>query len=176
LPAFGPDAKNLPHPRGPERTENAPKEKTMKSVDEILDFAIGREQAAHDFYMDLAKKMERPGMKQIFTQFAGEELGHKAKLQSIKEGKRLLPSKEKVMNLKIAEYTVDVDPNQELDYQKALILAMKREKTSFRLYSDLAAALDDADLRNTFLALAQEEAKHKLRFEVEYDDVILVEN
>ncbi len=148
----------------------------MNSVDEILDFAIGREQAAHDFYMDLAKKMEHRGMKDIFVQFAGEELGHKAKLTAIKDGKRLLPHKDKVLNLKIAEYVVDVDPNEELDYQKALILAMKREKSSYKMYLDLSNSVDDEDLQQTFLALAQEEARHKLRFEVEYDDVILAEN
>ena len=148
----------------------------MKDVDEILDFAIKREQAAHDFYMDLATKMDRPGMKEIFTQFAGEELGHRKKLESIKEGKRLLASKDKVLNLKIAEYVVDVDPAEEIDYQKALILAMKREKASYKLYTDLAASVVEADLAETFRALAQEEAKHKLRFEVEYDDVILAEN
>jgi rubrerythrin len=149
---------------------------TLNNVDEILDYAIQREQEAHDFYLDLAGKMDRPGMKETFTQFAGEELGHKKKLESIKEGKRLLPAQAKVMNLKIAEYTVEVDPGDELDYQRALILAMKREKASYKLYTDLAEAVEEAELKATFLALAQEEAKHKLRFEVEYDDVILTEN
>ena len=148
----------------------------MNSVDEILDYAIGREQGAHDFYMDLAEKMEHRGMKDIFVQFAGDELGHKAKLTAIKEGNRLLPHKDKVLNLKIAEYVVDVDPNEELDYQKALILAMKREKSSYKMYLDLSNSVDDEDLSQTFLALAQEEARHKLRFEIEYDDVILSEN
>jgi len=149
---------------------------TPKSIDEILDWAIAREQEAHDFYMDLAKKMDRPGMKEIFVQFAGEELGHRKKLAGVKAGKRLLPSEAKVMNLKIAEYTVDVDPNEDLDYQKGLILAMKREKASFKLYTDLSSAVEEEELKQTFRALAQEEAKHKLRFEVEYDDVILAEN
>ena len=148
----------------------------MNNVDEILDFAIGREQAAHDFYMDLATKMEQRGMKDIFVQFAGEELGHKAKLTAIKDGKRLLPHKDKVLNLKIAEYVVDVDPNEEIDYQKALILAMKREKASYKMYLDLSNSVDDEELQGTFLALAQEEARHKLRFEIEYDDYILAEN
>jgi rubrerythrin len=53
---------------------------------------------------------------------------------------------------------------------------MKKEKAAFRLYSDLAGLADDAQLRNTFLFLAQEEAKHKLRFEIEYDENVLVEN
>ena len=148
----------------------------QKKIEEILDFAIGREQAAHDFYMDLAKRMDRPGMKEIFVQFANEELGHKAKLQRIKEGKTLLTPHGKVMDLKIAEYLVDVDPEAHLDYQKALILAMKREKSSFRLYTDIAQSSEDSTIRETFLALAQEEAKHKLRFELEYDEVVLSEN
>jgi rubrerythrin len=148
----------------------------MKEINEILDFAIKREQDAHDFYTELAQKVERPLMKQLFSQFAGEELGHKKKLEGIKEGKKLLPTPKKVLDLKIAEYVVAVDPSEELDYQKALILAMKREKSSFKLYSDLADALEESELKQTFLALAQEEAKHKLRFELEYDDVILTEN
>ena len=148
----------------------------MDHVDEILDFAIQREQEAHDFYMDLAKKMDRPGMKEVFTQFAGEELGHRKKLEAVKQGKRLMSAKEKVQDLKIAEYLVSVDPDEDLDYQKALILAMKREKASYKLYTDLAATVEDQELKQIFLGLAQEEAKHKLRFEVEYDDVILAEN
>jgi rubrerythrin len=87
-----------------------------------------------------------------------------------------LPAAEKVMDLKIADYVMDVEPSSDLDYQDALIVAMKEEKAAFRLYSDLAAATDDEGLRATLLALAQEEAKHKLRFEIEYDDHILSGN
>jgi rubrerythrin len=71
---------------------------------------------------------------------------------------------------------VDEAPGPKTDYQGALILAMKREKAAFRLYSDLAARTEDAELKDLLLGLAQEEAKHKLRFEVEYDDKILTEN
>ena len=146
-----------------------------RSVDGILDFAIGREQEAHDFYNGLAKKAKQPAMKETFLQFAAEELGHKKKLEGIKAGKTLLPVK-KVMDLKIGDYLVDVEPEGDLDYQHALILAMKREKAAFRLYTDLAGLVDDNQLKITFLSLAQEEAKHKLRFEVEYDDNILAQN
>jgi rubrerythrin len=53
---------------------------------------------------------------------------------------------------------------------------MKEEKAAFRLYTDLAERTPDPAIRQTFLSLAQEEAKHKLRFEIEYDDYILKEN
>ena len=146
------------------------------NLDEILDFAIAGEQEAHDFYLDLAKKVERPGMEGLFTQFAREELGHKAKLENIKKGARSFVPAKKVMDLKIGDYLVDVDPSATLTYQNALILAMKRERAAFRLYTDLAAHSEDAEVKQIFESLAQEEAKHKLRFEVEYDDMILTEN
>lgn len=147
-----------------------------KSVDEILDFAIGQELEANKFYTELAERMDRPWMSKIFNEFAREELGHKKKLEEIKAGKRLVPSEQKVLDLKIGDYLVDVRPDAKMDYQQALVLAMKKEKKAFKMYIDLAAAVSEADLEATFLALAQEEAKHKLRFELEYDNNIMTEN
>ena len=150
--------------------------KAFGSVDEILDFAIGKEEEAAQLYTSLAGRSKKSWMRQVFEEFAGEERGHKAKLQAIKEGKRLMPAAEKVMDLKIGDYVMDVEAGPDLDYQEALVLAMKEEKAAFRLYSDLAAATEDETLRATLLALAQEEARHKLRFEIEYDEEILTGN
>jgi len=67
-------------------------------------------------------------------------------------------------------------PKPNMEYQEALVLAMKKEKTAYRLYNDLALQTDDLQIRNSLLALAQEEAKHKLHFEKIYDEEILTEN
>jgi len=147
-----------------------------KSVDDVLDFAIGNEQQAADFYMEMAGKVQSPHVKKMFEDNAREEQGHKAKLEAVKSGKKLLSSQEKVLDLKLSNYLVDVQANGDLDFQGALIVAMKREKAAFRLYNDLAANTEDKELKQTFLGLAHEEAKHKLRFEIEYDDEILKEN
>jgi len=150
---------------------------SFKSVDELLDFAISKEEKAYEFYMGLSTRFSRnPTLEKVFTGFAKEELGHKSKLQNIKQGQQLLSAADKVMDLKIADYTVDMEPNPEMDYGDALVLAMKMEKASFRLYSDLAASTNDATLAETLRALAQEEAKHKLRFELEYDEYAQREN
>jgi rubrerythrin len=146
------------------------------NLEEILDFAIAREQEAHEFYMDMAKKAERPGMEGLFTQFAREEMGHKKRLEGIKKGTRSFAPAKKVVDLKIGDYLVEVEPTATVTYQNALILAMKKEKAAFQLYTDLAEQTDDAEVKKIFEGLAQEEAKHKLRFEVEYDDMILTEN
>ena len=150
--------------------------KKFSSADEILDFAIDGEQQAHDFYMDLASKMKRPGMDKLFQQFAQEEARHKAKLIAVKEGKMLAPAEGKITDLKIGDYLVEPPVSDSMDYQDALILAMKREKAAYKLYNELAGLVDHPDLKASLLALAQEEAKHKLRFEIEYDDFVLKEN
>lgn len=143
------------------------------SVDEVLEFAIGKEEEAAQFYTDLAAKMERPAMRKVFEDFAREELGHKKKLADVKQGKRLISAEKKVADLKVGDYLVEVKPRAGMDYQEALILAMKNEKAAFKLYHDLASTTEDETVRQLFMALAEEEAKHKLRFELEYDETIL---
>ena len=146
------------------------------NIDEILDFAISQEEKDSHFYLEMSERMSKLWMKKAFKEFAEEEQGHKAKLIAIKDGKLLAPSREKIMDLRISDYLIDIEPTPHMEYQEALILAMKKEKASYRIYMDLASRVDDENLRNTLLMLAQEEAKHKLRFEVEYDEVVLKDN
>lgn len=115
-------------------------------------------------------------MKEVFVQFAKEEKGHKSRLIKIKESGSFEVSATQISDLKIADYLVDVEPSPGMWYQDALILAMKREKNAFILYTNLAAKAPNAKMKELFLSLAQEESKHKLRFEIEYDDFILQEN
>jgi len=146
------------------------------SVEEILDFAVEKEEEAYGFYTEWAEKLDRSTVRQHFEDFAKEELRHRDRLLQVKQGGSLKPSPQKVADLKIADYLVDVAPTPEMSYQKALIIAMQREKASFNLYNNLAAIADEGDLRSSFLALAQEEAKHKLRLETIYDEQILTED
>jgi rubrerythrin len=144
-------------------------------VEEVLDFAIAREMESQDFYMKMAERMDNPKMREVFEKFATEELGHKMKLEAVKYGQILLGQKD-VKTLNIADYVVDVEPRPDMDYAEALVWAMKKEKAAYRLYLDLAAVAEDEELMDMFLSLAQEEAKHKLRFEIEYDDTVLKED
>ena len=147
----------------------------FNSIDEILDFAIAGEAEAVKFYSELAGQMDNPAMREVFEDFAKEELGHKVRLEEIKRG-NIQPKDGDVADLKIADYMVDVEPSPDMDYQSAIMLAMKKEKAAFKLYTKLASKMQDPELRKMFLSLAQEEAKHKLRFEIEYDDEIMKEN
>jgi rubrerythrin len=143
------------------------------TAEDLLGFAIEREQEAHDFYVDLAGRAEQPDVKELLTQFAREELEHKKRLEEIKSGSRSFPAAKDVTDLKISDYVVGVEPGSKLNYEDALILAMKREAAAFSLYTDLSKLAGDEELKRIFLALAKEEERHKLRFESEYKEAFL---
>lgn len=150
--------------------------KEFTSTNDILDFAIENEQNAVDFYNQLAKSARTDDMRTTFEQFAQEEIGHKARLSKIKEeGIFALPF-ETVADLKIADYLVRAEATDDMTYEQALVLAMKREKAAFKLYLKLSEQAPSVDLKKLFLGLAQEESRHKLRFEIEYDEFVLKEN
>jgi len=152
-------------------------DRTFGSVNEVLDFAIAGEIEASEFYTALAARMDAPAMKKAFEEFAAEERGHRAKLEAVKRGEHSFGARAKqVQSLGLADYLVAERPTAQMEYAQALVLAMKKEKAAFKLYSDLAAAAPDDALRDLFLSLAAEEARHKLRFEVEYDDFVLKED
>jgi rubrerythrin len=149
----------------------------FKSADEIMDFAIKSEENAHRFYLDWANKIEDKALKKVFLELAGEEAKHKAYFQDLKKKKAIkVPSGGKVADLKISDYIVEPAAANDMDYQDALTLAMQREKEAFKLYTGLAEISEGEDMKRTFVALAEEEAKHKLRLEIMYDEEILVEN
>lgn len=145
----------------------------LTTIENILDYAISNEEKAASLYYELADKVERPGMREAFLHFAKEEEGHKARLLKIKEGEIPAVIEEKVANLGITENLDEPKTAPNMTYQEALLFAMKAEKAAFVLYTKLAEATTDAGLQRVFRGLAQEEAKHKLRFEIEYDDHVL---
>ena len=56
-----------------------------------------------------------------------------------------------------------------MDYRDALSLAIRKERRSFRFYAELAGAVPEKDVHDTLLELAEEEARHLVQFEMEYN-------
>jgi rubrerythrin len=148
----------------------------MNTVDEILDYAIGQEEQASAFYADLAERAEKAGMKEILLDFSAEEQRHKERLLAVKQGEHELTPEQEVLDLKISDYLVEVGATENISYQDALIVAMKRERAAFELYTDMAAQVPESHLKEVLQGLAKEEAKHKLFFESEYDERVLMDN
>jgi len=147
----------------------------MEGFTATLDILVQREEHAYNFYTALAKMVDTEAMRQTLIGFAEEELKHKEKLIGMK-GRKGAPPVGKILDLKISDEVDSVTPRPNMTYKEALIIAIKKEQSAYRLYSELASITVDEKLRNTLLTLAQEEANHKLRFELAYDKVIQQEN
>jgi len=146
---------------------------TDKKFKEIIEFAIDREKDAVQFYHDLRGKSFFSEKKKLFTSLENMEKGHILALNRIKQKGSQSIAISIVQNLHISDYMVTPPAEGELSYQDILIIAMKREEASYRLYTDLAEKNNDADIKKLFLKLASEEAQHKLLFERMYDKEIL---
>ena len=148
----------------------------MNTVDEILDYAIDQEQQAADFYASFAARAEKAGMKKMLLEFAEEEKRHKERLLAVRTGEHKLTPEKEILDLKVSDYLIEVDASDNISYQDALIVAMKRERAALKFYSDMAEKVTDANLKQVFVGLAKEEAKHKLFFETEYEEHVLMHN
>ena len=140
-----------------------------KPYDEILEFAIAREIEANRFYLALAERVDSAETRKVFEELAEEELEHKAKLELevMKTGK--VAGGEKV-TIPEHDYIVsNTDSLLDMDYKDVLMLGMEKEEAAFRTYVNLVAQAKDEESREVLMALAEEEVKHKMRFEIEYD-------
>jgi rubrerythrin len=152
------------------------KEENMnfKSFEELIRFAIDKEQEAIDFYEEASRQEPYSGGKATFEEFAGEERKHRTLLERFLKGERKLDaySFEWIPDMKRSDYMVDLTYRKGMPYADILRLAMKREEKSLRLYNDLAGKSQEKDLVQVFKMLSQEEAKHKLKLETLYDDYV----
>ncbi len=144
-----------------------------KKFKEIIQFAIGKELEAFNVYTEASRNAKYSGAKELFLSLAKEEEGHRKLLQNLNIEKVAQKRIEKVPDLKISDYMVDVEAKTDLSYADMLRIAMKREERSVKLYEDLRGSNPDEELKKLFTFLIQEEAKHKLKLEKIYDDEIL---
>jgi rubrerythrin len=148
----------------------------QKAFQEIILFAIRKEVEAATLYGTYANLASTEGARQMFKDLQSEEQKHKKILENLKKEDVTRYRLKKVSDLKIGDYIQDEDYYPEMSYQEALLLAIKREENSVRLYQDLFRGAEEPELKKMFLVLSQEESKHKLKLETEYDQRVLTEN
>ena len=142
---------------------------------EVIAFAIEKEVEAAKWYEEIREMVENPNSKKMLEEMIAEELRHKEILERITEDDVTTASVKTIPDLKISDYIVEAPLGSDSGYQDVLIAGMKREERSVKLYTEMAQKLGNPKLQRLFRVLAQEEAKHKLAFEKEYDEYILTE-
>ncbi|KPL03118.1 MAG: hypothetical protein AMJ90_03950 [candidate division Zixibacteria bacterium SM23_73_2] len=144
----------------------------LSNFNEAIRFAIRKEQDSVTMYDTYANKVENPGAKRMFQELAQEEKKHKSLLEEVTQKDVEEYKLTQIPDLKISEYSEEEEFKPEMNFQEALLLAIKKEENSHNLYNNLVNGTDNPQLKKLFQALAQEEAKHKLKLETEYDQQV----
>lgn len=146
----------------------------FKSVDDILAYAIEKENEAVKFYTELSNKDNFKSVKDTFKDFAKEEQKHADLLSELSTDKSKVNdySLKAIPDLIISDYLVETEYKEGMFMQDILRIAMKREELAVKLYKDLAGKTDNVEIIKVLNILAQEEAKHKLGLETMYDDFL----
>ena len=141
-----------------------------KTVADILEMAIKREEAAYDFYMDIHSKVQDATVQDTVQFIAGEEKQHKAFLVAYRDGKygsKALRMAD-VVEYKIAEYLEEPEISKDSKAEDVYLIAAHRENRSHQFYSELANMHTDSKLNEMLSRMANEELKHKEKMEYLY--------
>ena len=144
----------------------------FETFEEIMEYAINKEKEAEKFYSDAAEQEAFSGAKELFKGFALEERGHQKMLENFSKENFEHYKEKKIPDLKISDYTVELEYKPNMSYDDILRLAAKREEKAFKFYTDFAERADQESHKKVFKVLAQEESKHKLKLETLLDDYL----
>ena len=140
----------------------------LETTEDIINFAIAREQYACELYKSMAKREVYSNVAQLCEQLAAEELRHKQKLQQdfMMAGQTVLP-------MELSEYVVHSEQKTIfMDCQEFLAFAVKKEEKSVKFYKEMAEEATEAQYKNIFLNLAIEEEKHKEALQKKLEDLL----
>ena len=145
----------------------------LENYDDIIKFAISREEAAIKAYGDMSEISKTPGMKELLLELQGEEKHHKKLLQEITPDQIDSFKKEKVLDLRISDFLTEEPPSEDMTFQDLLIFAAKKEQKAVDLYTRLGESCENPDLKKLFDFLVTQEKNHKLKLEKEYEKHVL---
>lgn len=134
----------------------------MKSDDNTrsaLEEAIYREIGAHNLYGAISSKIVNPHGKEKFRNIAEDEQRHREKLESWYRELFHQPfraSREKIKDSEIG----NVQLNRKAGAEEALDIAMDAEMRANEFYSTQAEKVENEDLKELYLTLAEEEEGH----------------
>lgn len=142
--------------------------KHLRSIEEIFDYAIERENEANALYKRLAPLVEKAEVRAAIENFAADEYQHRVRLEGIRDGD-ITFTDEEIGNLNLAGCLDNLKPRTNMTYTELLAFAIKKEDKSHRLYTQLAQCTSKKDVKELFTQLAREEAQHRFSLEFEYD-------
>ena len=131
---------------------------------DIYKYAMQMEVDGRDFYLDMMKKTNNRGLKNILTMMADSEAKHYNVILDMQKNDKtefsvdteVLTNVKNIFVKMKEEKDIDVDVSQAEFYEKAL----KTEADARKFYLERADEEEDSHRKEIFLNLAEEERKH----------------
>lgn len=148
----------------------------MQTFEEIIKFAIEKEEEAIQSYGKMMNMAKTQSLKKMLQELQDEEKSHKTLLQNVSKEKLDSSEIKDIVDLHISDYLVEESLSVEMSLQDLLIFAAKKEEKAIEFYSDLMVKAEREEIKKLFEFLVQQEKSHKLRLENEYEDHFLEED
>jgi rubrerythrin len=143
----------------------------FQSIPEILRFAIGKEKASRQFYIDVAARVKNPITQSVFEAIGLEEQKHieSLELELMKLGVTVTAEADPDGYEKQWLKSLEMDQTAEnMDFREAMLIAIQKEKASYQFYMQMLGLIQQPEYRDIFRQLAEEEMRHIVQFEREY--------
>lgn len=147
----------------------------LVTLDEVVKFAIEREDTAYRLYKRAAELSTSISAKKMFEELAQEEATHKDVFTKIDEDKAENHKLCTIPESSIAKYLADVPLRADLSYSEILAYALKTEENAYQLYKAAAGMADDPKLQKVLMNFADIELGHRRRLEAIYEERVLTE-
>jgi rubrerythrin len=143
----------------------------LRTIKEVLDFAIEAEVQAAQVYRDLAGSAVHQDLRTLLLALADVEEEHWKSLEEVREGDlSLFARKAPVVQLSVPCFVPELSP--EMTLAQLLLAAIDAERRAHELYSGLAREAIDPGLATLLDALAREEINHWQQLQQAYDTFI----
>jgi rubrerythrin len=151
-------------------------DRTFRSIDDILSFAVRREIEAAEGYARIAARAATPGLRALAEDLRQQEESHRRLLEGLSPDAVRELGTAFVADLQVVDALAGEKPAADMSVQEMLIFAAQKEAQAVALYESLVQMAGTSDQARLFKFLAGQEREHKLRLEVEYERQILQEN
>ena len=145
------------------------------TLDEVVKFAIEREDTAYKLYKRAAELSTSIASKKMFEELAQEEATHKDVFTKIDEDKAESHKLCTLPESSIAKYLADVPFRPDMSYSTIIASALKTEENAYQLYKAAAGMTDDPKLQKVLMNFADVELGHRRRLEAIYEERVLTE-
>lgn len=140
----------------------------FNKLNDVLDFAIGQEQAAQRFYRKLAGQAADPQVKELYRSLSEQEKAHEKHLLDMKKAGGDL-SEPDLEAVRVSGYLDARNVPARITMKEAIAFALEKEKSAHMLYALLADLIENKPAARLFSQLAEEESRHAEYFKKEYD-------